>query len=247
MARRCALKSTATWPAAARAGTSRAVVVLVASFTIFIAVALAFGIAYWQRVAEQQRVIDELKLAGATINFDGRGRVIGVGLSKSDLAVSLPQLSRLPEVYDVSAIESNFSDSDLKFLKHNFKLEILEIPDTNVTGIGFSELRGLRELSVIRVSGCPISVQGMEQISLLPSLKILTATRMVLTAEHLDAMGGSHVEFLNLSESVLDVPALERLLKAGEIRRILLGGTNLSLAEIERLQASAHSVEIITD
>ncbi len=206
--------------------------------------AFAGGAWYLSRPSQRQLAIEQLTAMGAVVT-DYYGEKSDVGLRRdTDLSKALPLLRELPNMWYFSAHDSGFRDQDFQYLRENTRLELLLLENTAVTGTGFSELANHQRLKLVRVSGCPLSVAGIQQLSVLPSLEHLQAGRLELSPEHLDAMQLLRLQILSVRESNVDLPSLKRLLSAGGIQEVDLSGTNLTASEIEQLRVDFPSVKI---
>ncbi|MHC2066863.1 hypothetical protein ACYFX5_05300 [Bremerella sp. T1] len=212
---------------------------------VILVVAFAVGAWYLLRPPSQRQLaIEQLKAMGAVVT-DYHGEKSNVGLRRdTELSKALPLLRELPNMWYFSAHDSGFRDQDFQYLRENNRLELLLLENTAVTGTGFSELANHQSLKLVRVSGCPLSVAGIQQLAVLPSLEHLQAGRLNLSPEHLDAMQLLRVQILSLKESNVDLPSLKRLLNSGGIHEVVLSGTNLTASEIEQLRVDIPSVKI---
>ncbi|GAA4442036.1 hypothetical protein [Bremerella cremea] len=198
----------------------------------------------WLESVNRQEALEQLVAAGADVT-DFAGQKSSVSLPKTaDKAVAMPLLANLPDLWFFEVRKPDFNDQDLTFLNPLKKLELLALPDTQVTGEGFAGFANHTQLYLVNVSGCPLSAKGLKQLSVIPSLDYLNAGRTNLTAKHLQAMQELKVRLLSVVEAHVDRVELQNLLKAGQIQEVDLTDTNLSMKEIDDLRAAVPQVKI---
>lgn len=232
---------------APRSGTSKALpLTLLAIAACTAVVLLGIGLKSWKTESGRREAIEAIRGANADIiNADFALEVIIT--DSSDLAVVLPQLSQLSDLWAAKITDANFNDRELKYFRQNAELALLEISNANITGTGFSELKNTEKFTTLVIRNCPISVDGAERIASLPSLERLVVVKSDLSVDHLDAMHSLSARAVNFSRCNIDMHALERLLEAGNIQKLILVGTNLSMMEIEQIRESAPAVMIWAD
>ncbi|MEW4452101.1 hypothetical protein AB1L30_05385 [Bremerella sp. JC817] len=198
----------------------------------------------WLDSVKRQEALEQLVAAGADVT-DFAGRKSSVCLPKTaDKAVAMPLLVNLSDLWFLEVRKPDFNDQDLARLNPLKKLELLALPDTQVTGEGFAGFTKHTQLYLVNVSGCPLSAKGLKHLSVIPSLDYLNAGRTNLTAKHLQAMQELKVRLLSVVEAHVDHVELQNLLKTGQIQEVDLTDTNLSMKEIDDLRAAVPQVKI---
>jgi hypothetical protein len=169
-------------------------------------------------------------------------------------------------VIDVTVFRDTFTDADLKALASLTKVRKMNLANTKITGAGFRDLVGLKDLTELIVAQTPVNDDGLKAIAALTQLKILNLSATKVTdpglrelapltqLEELHVAGSSrgdtaavniaanvkHLKKLYIdNNSVGDVGVLE-LAKVPSLQLLTLNGTRVTdtgLAALAKLPA----------
>jgi hypothetical protein len=117
--------------------------------------------------------IDKLKKLGARIQFDGQNRVIAVNLGERRVIdADLVHLRGLEHLRELDLTRTGVTSAGLAHLKE-LPLRKLFLTDTRVDDTGIVQLKGLKSLETLGVSGTKVGDSALAHLEGLTGLKSL--------------------------------------------------------------------------
>ena len=159
-------------------------------------------------------------------------------------------------VIEVGVWKPSFTDADLKALASLTKVRKMGFASTKITGVGFKDLTGLKDLTELDVSQTPVNDEGLKAIATFTQLKILALRSTKVSDPGLNELAPlTQLEELSVSNGADrgDTGAINIAANLKQLKRLYIDNSGvgdagvIELAKLPRLQVLTLNGTRVTD
>ena len=142
-------------------------------------------------------------------------------------------------VLHVSFVNTQVTDTDLKYLEHLDQLQDLTLNNTKITDAGLRHLEGMSQLKSLGLQGVQITDAGLQYLGGLSQLHWLYLTNSRITDAGLQHFAGlRQLETLGLNGTGITDDGLENLRGLSQLQVLDLRDTKVTDSGVKQLQKS---------
>jgi len=189
----------------------------------------------WGDSAKGVRSITDESIAA----WNGLVKLEELNVSAAEIGdASLRVLGGLPEMRSIQLHGVlNVTDDGLAPLAGLSRLEMLILPDSQITGPGVGALTGMARLQTVSLARAPLEDSGMTELAKINSLRQLDISRTKITDGGLADFAGKLplLTRLNLAETNISDEGAAALLNRPQLQEVDVTGTNLTVRFLNQL------------
>ncbi|HEY2838573.1 MAG TPA: M56 family metallopeptidase [Pirellulales bacterium] len=160
----------------------------------------------------------------------------------------LQQLANFEQLTQLTIVESGLDDNGLARLANLSALEILNLPDSKITGAGLASLGNLKKLKTLTLSNSPFDDEGSKNLRELPSVEFLYLNKTKITDGSIENIAAlTKIRMLTLSDTAVTVDGLAKLKALKRLSYLNVEGLKATEPEMEGLRKSLPLVQIMTE
>jgi hypothetical protein len=186
---------------------------------------------------KRNRLLAQLRFAGATYREEG-GQVTSITLDTAgDLELILPVLKEFPELDYLSISNKRFSDANAVHLKELPSLQYLNLFESNIGDEGLKHLTGLKNLRNLPMGHTRVTDKGLEIISGMTQLEYVGCRGNNVTDKGLEHLKNlTNLTGLNLNETKVTDAGLKKLAPLTKLKHLYLATTAVTDTGLEHLR-----------